>query len=641
MNNPRSIVVRTAIGFILLLQSTGHVMAVIDIPIDANNLSLKESSLLFTDTDNQYSSLSSLLADNIDFIPLLDKPPVISNASHWIKIELHNPYNQSQTWYLGLGFPSLIHLHAYWHQAGKVTTISDLNADSTYAERSVDEPLLFLPLNLAAAETKTLYLHYKSLVDVPLDLKIISASNFVHYRQQENSINNFLLGFMLAFFCVISVQWMLSHNLTYLYYAALVLCMTLIVSDMSGYNFKYLWPEYGSWALYVPPVIFLAIALFYLLFVREFLSLKNKNHRLYQIYTGFILLAISIFIFNLFSNTPELFILLGILIIPLLIFTSFWAIKQQLASAKIFSLSIVSHVFFVYIMFFGSGLGFVFFSDMHLTIYPKLGYALEVLFFTVALAVQNRQLRLTYTKSLQNRLVEAETLALVEKENTELLAETQNRILQFATTTHDLAQPLSSIRMAIEALPKDTEQKIKKHIDKTVSYAEQLLRSIIRDAKSDFSEKNIDVALSDIFQQAMAQHKRQADVKRIALRYFPSRRHICVLPQSLLRILDNLLANAIRYTNKGRVFLGVRQKSGRIEIQVWDTGVGIDSTTLKRLLQPFEQSGQIEVEKQGFGLGLYIVKVLCEKSGYQLSIHSERGKGSCFSISIETDPQST
>ncbi|MCU7845631.1 MAG: sensor histidine kinase [Candidatus Thiodiazotropha sp. (ex Monitilora ramsayi)] len=627
-------IARLIIGLLLFLLSTPYVVAVTDIPIDANGVSLRESTLLFTDTDSRYTTLSSLLSDNIGFVPLADKPLGMTKARHWLKIELQNPHNQPHNWYLELGYPSLHYLHAYWKQGSKISTIIESTAESTFAERAIDEPILFIPLSMAAHERKTLYINYRSMGDVPLELKLYSPLNFTHFRHLEASTNSLLIGFMLAFFCTISVHWLLNRNATYLLYTALVLCMTLVVSDMSGYNFKYLWPEQGAWSLQAPPLILTFTYIFYLLFIREFLFLKAKNSRLYQVYTGGTILIIPIFIFTLLLNTIEPLVIFGILLIPLLVFTSFWVHRQQLASAKVFSISIFSHVFFVNIMFISAVIGLINFIDAHPTTYAKIGYALEVLFFSVALAVQNRQLRIDYTSMLKSRLKEAETLALVEKDKNELMAETQNKILQFASTTHDLAQPLSSVRMAIEAIPEETGKEIKQHIDKTISYAEQLLRSIIHDAKADVLGRKVDTKLSDIFEQAIAHHELQASVKGIYLSYFPSRLSILASPQSLLRILDNLLANAIRYTDRGRVFLGARQKSNHIDIQIWDTGRGMDPSIIERLLQPFEQSGQAEIEMQGFGLGLYIVKILCEKSGYELSIYSQPGKGSCFSISI-------
>ena len=351
MTSSPTIITQAIISCFLLLLSFSSAAEPFELPVDANHLSLKEHILLFTDTDDKYTELSSLLTGDIDFIPLPEKPKGHKTDRHWLKIELHNPRNKPYSGYLDLGFPSFHHLHAYWYQSGKISTITELSADSKYDERPVDVPLVSLPISLATNETKTLYLHYQAVIDIPLDLKLFSPSNFNLYRQQEDSINNFLLGFMLAFLCVISVQWVLNHKLTYLYYVGLILSMTLIVSDMSGYNFKYLWPEYGLWTLDVPPIIMSTLSLFYLLFVREFLSLKSKSNRLYQVFTGLIYFAIPVFGSILLFNIQEAFVIYGILSIPLLIFTSFWAVKQKMVSAKIFSLSIFSYVLFVYILF--------------------------------------------------------------------------------------------------------------------------------------------------------------------------------------------------------------------------------------------------------------------------------------------------
>jgi signal transduction histidine kinase len=102
----------------------------------------------------------------------------------------------------------------------------------------------------------------------------------------------------------------------------------------------------------------------------------------------------------------------------------------------------------------------------------------------------------------------------------------------------------------------------------------------------------------------------------------------------LYRILSNLLANAIRYTDHGRIVLGVRRRPAAIEIQVWDTGPGIPTHTVASLTQAFQQGAQAQQSTQGYGLGLFIVHTLCTQCGYQLHIHSELGKGSGFCVRI-------
>jgi signal transduction histidine kinase len=102
----------------------------------------------------------------------------------------------------------------------------------------------------------------------------------------------------------------------------------------------------------------------------------------------------------------------------------------------------------------------------------------------------------------------------------------------------------------------------------------------------------------------------------------------------LYRILNNLVANAIRYTQQGRIVLGVRRRTNAIEIQIWDTGPGIASDTLTNLLQAFQQAEHAGQNAAGYGLGLFIVNTLCKQCGYQLKIHSRLGKGSGFCLWI-------
>jgi signal transduction histidine kinase len=97
-------------------------------------------------------------------------------------------------------------------------------------------------------------------------------------------------------------------------------------------------------------------------------------------------------------------------------------------------------------------------------------------------------------------------------------------------------------------------------------------------------------------------------------------------------VLRNLLSNALRYTPSGRVVLGVRRRGGGVELQVLDTGPGLAAAQVDTLLRPFEQGRTGAAD--GFGLGLFIVRSLCEQAGWTLRIRSRVGRGSCFAVWI-------
>jgi len=101
------------------------------------------------------------------------------------------------------------------------------------------------------------------------------------------------------------------------------------------------------------------------------------------------------------------------------------------------------------------------------------------------------------------------------------------------------------------------------------------------------------------------------------------------------QILINLIGNAIKFTDKGKISIKVKRKNENIEISVKDTGPGIKEEDLKKLFKPFSQiieSGKI---KEGSGLGLHLSKKLANLLGGDILVKSKFGKGSTFKLVLE------
>jgi len=98
----------------------------------------------------------------------------------------------------------------------------------------------------------------------------------------------------------------------------------------------------------------------------------------------------------------------------------------------------------------------------------------------------------------------------------------------------------------------------------------------------------------------------------------------------LRQILINLLGNAVKFTEKGTVFLKIGYDQGKIRFQIEDTGVGIASEDLEKIFQPFQQTGDQSYKAEGTGLGLPITKRLVEMMGGTLQVKSVLGQGSTF-----------
>ena len=106
-------------------------------------------------------------------------------------------------------------------------------------------------------------------------------------------------------------------------------------------------------------------------------------------------------------------------------------------------------------------------------------------------------------------------------------------------------------------------------------------------------------------------------------------------PRLLEQMLRNLVSNALKYTQKGKVLLGCRRSGGSLRVEVWDTGIGIKDDELKSIFEEYRQlDNAVRQRNRGLGLGLSIVQRLSTLLGHRVSVRSRPGKGSVFSVEV-------
>ncbi len=211
-----------------------------------------------------------------------------------------------------------------------------------------------------------------------------------------------------------------------------------------------------------------------------------------------------------------------------------------------------------------------------------------------------------------------------------------------AAASHDLRQPLHTMAYLIEELKeyKDSisNPRIIEDIEKSNNYLSRLLDSILNIAKIeedmiDVNKKNISIEL--LFSDLYREYSAVADAKNISLSTFPIDEWVYTDYQHIYRMLSNIIANAIKYTEKGTVVLSCRKgRSQQVEIEIKDTGVGISDEEMPFIFNLFTRAGADEKSADGLGLGLYIVKKLAELLSVDISVTSVANEGTVFRLTL-------
>src|ERR1700733_5326821 len=127
----------------------------------------------------------------------------------------------------------------------------------------------------------------------------------------------------------------------------------------------------------------------------------------------------------------------------------------------------------------------------------------------------------------------------------------------------------------------------------------------------------------------------EVDRKGITLCLVPCSLTVLTDPVLLERVLRNLVSNAVRYTDKGRVVVGCR-RGARLSIEVWDSGRGIPADQQDLIFREFYQIGNPERDRaRGLGLGLAIVRRLTHILRIPMQMRSHVDRGSVFKLSVE------
>lgn len=254
----------------------------------------------------------------------------------------------------------------------------------------------------------------------------------------------------------------------------------------------------------------------------------------------------------------------------------------------------------------------------------------------------NAELEDVNTKLREEIAVRGETERRLRDAKAEAEAANLSKTKFLAAVSHDLLQPLNAARLFTSALddhrvPTDA-QRLVGHIGRSLKDVETLLGTLVDISRLDAGVLKPDIAAfraSELLDALAEEYRQVAAARGLALNHVSCDAVIDSDLALLARVVRNLLSNAIRYTERGRVLLGCRRRAEGLEIVVADTGSGIHESQREEIFLEFRRgaAGRGQADR-GLGLGLAIVERIAGMLGHRLRLESTPDVGSRFSILV-------
>ncbi|WP_048694541.1 response regulator [Catenovulum maritimum] len=511
-------------------------------------------------------------------------------------------------------------------------------------------------IHIGAGESKKILIKFTSnFYFAPIKLKISPESVQVNQLEAENIVFLLCLGICLCLILYNFFIYIGSRAKMYLFYSGQTFFLSLAWVSMFGVLPTH-FDIVNSGLLNIP---FSLASVFFLLFCREFLDLKNNSPKLDILAKWLALLILIISPIAYFMPNIGMIIAtvstsasMGVLGLVACIIS----LRNNYRPARYFLLALLA-IIVPGMLSNLTNLGLVPSLDVNIYLLSYIGSTLEGLLFAFALAdkvrlVNERNVELN--QNLETKIKERTSELIKTTKELEHANDAKSRFL--AQMSHEIRTPMNAvIGLSQLALKTNLDYEQRDYVEKISNSADVLL-GIINDVL-DYSKieagklkiENINFNLDKVIQRSvnvcsLKAHSKSVelilDVKKDVPQYIEGD------PLRIQQILVNLISNAVKFTNDGHVSIRVNaitkgDNELTLDFAVVDTGIGMTDEQLQTLFESFTQADTSITRKYGgTGLGLSICKELVGLMGGRIWANSKLGVGSAFHFTIEAKASS-
>ena len=578
--------------------------------------------------------------------PILRLP--ISDATYWLHTSAKSA-GQAGRWIFELQIKAFPDGEAWVVRGDRLERVYFESLSTGFHDRPLKTPNVAFPVELGAGERVEILIRFRLLTDAAVDYTVQGEVAFL--EGQSTTLAKYFISFgFLACFACLSIALAIALRLAAaVAYACYIIVVTLWAFHLDGLAFQYLWPDAPVWNQIAVRPLLGAMALTGLWFARSFLETAQRLPRFDRLlvllmFAAAVQMAVGVAIGTSFDLLSGVVYYAGFLFTAaaslVYVAAGILSVRIQTPGSWYFLLGAVT----VAITIIAAALAEALTPNAtmeHTRDWGRTGLLIEGFFFLLGIGARITRIRRERNEAhvhavaaLEEKVALSEELRQAEAAFEEARSLAQDRQAMLAHATHDLRQPLVSMRLSLQD-SRHLGEPDRRALERYLGYLEEIIdnhlaRSIHnrveKAAPSGVEQVEVQLLLDAVKEMFLA----EAAEKGLSLRAVPTSLVVETDPIVAMRIVSNLVANAIKHTPAGGVLLGARRRGGSVLIAVHDTGPGLNTHELERLRKP----GIRGKDSTGSGLGLAIIDTLAAKNGLEIHIRSRVGRGSCFGLLI-------
>lgn len=592
----------------------------------------------------------ALLADG-EFTALPGQAPNygFTPKAIWLYIPTTNPTDKSD-WRLRLRENFFQEFSAWYVPAGGRPILRERQDETSgFATRAVEWAELVVPFTQPPGTDGAILIRYRSGGSTEVEFTLFDVDSFNAWTAGKTARHFMYYGMLLFLILAALATWLATQRAIFLAYAAYAVAGLLFVMHGDGNTFRYLWPEAPGFNGFATIPLGAGIIVCGANFARQFLQTAQFHpvfDRLLQLTILVTLLTAASSVFLDTQTIKKVLVLMAFGSVLLFTASGLNAARTRFREVRFFVLAWSGAVISSAIMTGRHWLGIEISEEIQFDS-MRIVLVLDAALMGLAIIDRFDGLRRSRADALKVSLDQAqESLAMSQRlqllEQRYALASdlARNREQQVADAFHDLRQPLHALRLNVEDLLAGNapDREPPRHqIEETFRMLEGLvtdeLNANITGPMRDRDTGDAAIALDEIFAAVVSMFDREAQARGLTLSHGPTDAALHLPAISLMRILTNLVSNAVAYTPSGTVQIDATPTPPGLQLAVHDTGPGLTPQEFEAAkvrgarLDPTEQS-------DGTGLGLAIVVQTCASLGLEFALLPSQLGGTSLGILV-------